>query len=154
MRLKIVYKLITQSKLEFNKGSRAGDRVARHLSGYRGILQVDGYGAYNKLARSDGGNDGMMLAGCWSHTRRKFYELHASDSSRIATETVELMAKLWEVEETAPGQSPDARVAARQATHLLRLSRSSSPSGRRPCRGSPASRSSQRRSAHLASLNL
>jgi transposase len=29
--------------------SRAGDRVARHLSGYRGILQVDGYGAYNKL---------------------------------------------------------------------------------------------------------
>jgi hypothetical protein len=40
--------------------SRAGDRVARHLSGYRGILQVDGYGAYNKLARSDGGNDGMI----------------------------------------------------------------------------------------------
>lgn len=95
--------------------SRAGDRVARHLSGYRGILQVDGHGAYNKLARSDGGNDGVMLAYCWSHSRRKFYELHASDSSRIATETVELMAKLWQVEETARGQSPDARVAARQA---------------------------------------
>ncbi len=44
--------------------SRAGDRVARHLSGYRGILQVDGHGAYNKLARSDGGNDGVILAGC------------------------------------------------------------------------------------------
>jgi transposase len=96
--------------------SRAGDRVARHLSGYRGILQVDGYGAYNKLARSDGGNDGVILAGCWSHSRRKFYELHASDSSKIATETVELMAKLWEVEAAARGQSPDARVAARQAT--------------------------------------
>jgi transposase len=96
--------------------SRAGDRVARHLSGYRGILQVDGHGAYNKLVRSDGGNDGVILAGCWSHSRRKFYELHASDSSRIATETVELMAKLWQVEETARGQSPDARVAARQAT--------------------------------------
>lgn len=70
--------------------SRAGDRVARHLSGYRGTLQVDGHGAYNKLVRSDGGNDGVILAGCWSHSRRKFYELHASDSSRIATETVEL----------------------------------------------------------------
>lgn len=80
--------------------SRAGDRVARHLSGYRGTLQVDGCGAYNKLARSDGGNDGVMLAGCWSHSRRKFYELHASESSKIATETVELMAKLWQVEET------------------------------------------------------
>lgn len=96
--------------------SRAGDRVARHLSGYRGILQVDGYGAYNKLARSDGGNNGMVLAGCWSHSRRKFYELHAWESSKIATETVELMAKLWQVEETARGQSPDARVDARQQT--------------------------------------
>ncbi|MGG7518068.1 IS66 family transposase [Allorhizobium undicola] len=96
--------------------SRAGDRVARHLSGYRGILQVDGHGAYNKLARSAGGNDGVILAGCWSHSRRKFYELYASDSSRIATETVELMAKLWEVEAAARGQSPDGRVAARQAT--------------------------------------
>ncbi len=96
--------------------SRAGDRVARHMSGYRGILQVDGHGAYNKLARSAGGNDGVILAGCWSHSRRKFYELYASDSSRIATETVELMAKLWEVEAAARGQSPDVRVAARQAT--------------------------------------
>ncbi|CDZ68222.1 Hypothetical protein NGAL_HAMBI2605_65060 [Neorhizobium galegae bv. orientalis] len=49
------------------------------------------------------------MAGCWSHSRRKFYELHASESSKIATETVELMAKLWQVEETARGQSPDAR---------------------------------------------
>ncbi len=96
--------------------SRAGDRVARHLSGYRGILQVDGYGAYNKLARSDGGNDGVILAGCWSHSRRKFYELHASEGSKVATETVGLMAKLWQVEETARGQSPDVRVGARQQT--------------------------------------
>lgn len=26
--------------------SRSGDCVARHLDGYRGILQVDGYAAY------------------------------------------------------------------------------------------------------------
>jgi transposase len=44
---------------------------------------VDGHGAYNKLATSDGGNDGVILAGCWSYSRRKFYELHVSDSSRI-----------------------------------------------------------------------
>jgi transposase len=31
--------------------SRAGDCVARHLEGYRGILQVDGYTAYHRLAR-------------------------------------------------------------------------------------------------------
>lgn len=96
--------------------NRAGDRVARHPIGYRGILQVEGHGAYNKLTRSDSGNDGVILAGCWSHSRRKFYELHASDSSRIATEAVELMAKLWEVEAAARAQSPDVRVAARQTT--------------------------------------
>lgn len=100
----------------WSEDSRAGDRVARHLDGYRGILQVDGYAAYNKLARSDGGNDGVTLAGCWSHSRRKFYELHVAESSKIATETVALMAKLWQVEESARGQSPDVRVGARQAT--------------------------------------
>ncbi|MBB4365243.1 hypothetical protein GGD65_006309 [Bradyrhizobium sp. CIR18] len=93
--------------------SRAGECAARHLNGYRGILQVDGYAAYNKLARPDRGNDGITLAGCWSHSRRKFYELFAG-SSKVATTTVERMAKLWQVEKTVRGQSPGARVAARQ----------------------------------------
>ena len=73
-----------------------------------------GYAAYNELVRSDGGNNGVTLAGCWSHSRRKFYELHVAESSKVATETVERMAKLWQVEETVRGQSPDARVAGRQ----------------------------------------
>jgi transposase len=94
--------------------SRATECVARHLSGYRGILQVDGYAAYNKLVRKDGGNDSAILAGCWSHSRRKFYELHVAKSSKIATDTVERMARLWEIEERVRGQSPEARVAARQ----------------------------------------
>lgn len=32
--------------------SRSGECAVRHLNGYHGILQVDGYAAYNKLARS------------------------------------------------------------------------------------------------------
>ncbi|UGY30237.1 ATP-binding protein (plasmid) [Bradyrhizobium septentrionale] len=54
------------------------------------------------------------MAGCWSHSRRKFYELHVAGSSKVATTTVERMAKLWQVEKTVRGQSPHARVAARQ----------------------------------------
>jgi transposase len=96
--------------------SRSGDCVARHLGGYRGILQVDGYAAYNRLARSDRGNDAIMLAGCWAHCRRKFYELHASDTSKIATATIERMTELWRVEDTVRGHSPPARAAARQKT--------------------------------------
>jgi hypothetical protein len=56
--------------------SRSGDCVRRHLHGYGGILQVDGYAAYNKLVRK-GSNDGPRLAGCWAHSRRRFYELHS-----------------------------------------------------------------------------
>jgi transposase len=94
--------------------SRSGDCVARHLGGYRGILQVDGYAAYNRLARADRGNDAVTLAGCWAHVRRRFYELHVSDSSEIATATIERMTDLWQVEENVRGKEPDARAATRQ----------------------------------------
>lgn len=94
--------------------SRAGECVARHLDGYRGILQVDGYAAYNRLTRSDRSNDGVTLAACWSHVRRKFYELHAAGSSVIASQTVAQMAPLWAIEEEVRGQNPATRMVARQ----------------------------------------
>ena len=93
--------------------SRSGDCVARHLSSYRGILQVDGYAAYNRLAKTDGTNDAVTLAGCWSHVRRKFFELHANDSSPFATKTVETMAALWALEADIRGHDPDRRRRAR-----------------------------------------
>jgi transposase len=96
--------------------SRSGDCVARHLGGYRGILQVDGYAANNRLARPDRGNDAVTLAGCWSHVRRKFYELRVAGSPELATSTVERMSRLWQVEENARGKPLDARVAARRET--------------------------------------
>ena len=94
--------------------SRAGDCVARHLEGYSGILQVDGYAAYNRLTRTDRGNDAVTLAGCWAHVRRKFYELHVSEGSKLATTTIERMVPLWAVEEAVRGQNPQARANRRQ----------------------------------------
>jgi transposase len=95
--------------------SRSGECVRRHLGGYGGILQVDGYAAYNQLIRKDGGNDGPRLAGCWAHSRRRFYELHTAGDSQVATTTVERMAELWKLEAEVRGQSPKARATARQA---------------------------------------
>src|SRR5947209_7357051 len=46
-------------------------RPAQHLAGFRGILQVDGYGAYTDLAQAGD----VVLAFCWSHSRRKFYDI-------------------------------------------------------------------------------
>jgi hypothetical protein len=67
--------------------SRSGDCVARHLAGFGGLLQVDGYAAYNRLAKGAGANDGVTLAACLAHVRRRFYELHVNESSRLATQT-------------------------------------------------------------------
>lgn len=94
--------------------SRAGDCVARHLEGYCGILQVDGYAAYNRLTRANRGSDAVTLAGCWAHVRRKFYELHVSEGSKLATATIERMVPLWAVEEAVRGHSPQARANRRQ----------------------------------------
>jgi len=50
---------------------RKAERPIAHLKGFTGILQVDGYGGYKVLARQSN----VQLAFCWSHVRRKFYEL-------------------------------------------------------------------------------
>ena len=57
--------------------SRSGDCAARHLGDYRAILQCDGYAGYRKLARARHSN-GLRLAGCWAHLRRRFFDLHAN----------------------------------------------------------------------------
>jgi hypothetical protein len=41
------------------------------LPGYIGILQTDGYAAYDSWASK---NPGITLAACWAHARRKFHE--------------------------------------------------------------------------------
>ena len=94
--------------------SRGGECVERHLAGFAGILQVDGYAAYNRLARSAGANEGVMLAACFAHVRRRFYELHVNESSQTATQTITTMAGLWEIEADIRGRDPETRMKARQ----------------------------------------
>ena len=60
----------------------------------------------------------MALAGCWAHLRRKFYELHITGVSHVATSTVERMSALWAVEAEIRGQDPELRRAARQARSM------------------------------------
>ncbi|QND61650.1 IS66 family transposase (plasmid) [Mesorhizobium huakuii] len=94
--------------------SRGGECVERHLAGYSGLLQVDGWGAYNRLAEATRSGGPLALAACWAHLRRKFYELHVAGVSHVATETIERMTQLWAIEESIRGKDPEARRAARQ----------------------------------------
>ena len=68
-------------------------------TGYRGILQVDGYAAYHRLARPDRGERRSLLACCWAHLRRSFTSCTLRQL-QPATATVERMAQLWLVEES------------------------------------------------------
>ena len=59
----------------FYSADRKAERPAAHLAGFRGVLQVDGYAGFERLtARGD-----IVLAACWAHARRKFYDVHAGD---------------------------------------------------------------------------
>jgi hypothetical protein len=47
----------------------------RHLAEWHGTLQADAYGGYNDLYRVDRCPAPIKSALCWSHARRKFFEL-------------------------------------------------------------------------------
>jgi hypothetical protein len=84
-------------------------RPITHLEGFKGILQVDGYAAYRKLA--DRGD--VRLAFCWSHVRRGFYEIAVSGPAPIASEALERIAGLHAVEKDVRGRSLEERRTAR-----------------------------------------
>jgi transposase len=89
---------------------RKAERPAAHLQGFRGILQVDGYAGYRALAEAGQ----VELAFCWSHVRRRFYEIAAAGPAPIAAEALARIAELYAVEAEIRGRSADARRAARQ----------------------------------------
>ena len=89
---------------------RTGERPLEHLNGFTGVLQVDGYGGYRKLARKNT----VSLAFCWSHVRRGFYELAASGTAPIATEALERIKGLYAIEADIRGRPADERRAERQ----------------------------------------
>jgi transposase len=89
---------------------RKADRPIAHLDGFKGILQVDGYAGYRALAeRGD-----VALAFCWSHVRRRFYELAAAGPAPIASEALERIAGLYAIENDIRGRSAEERRIVRQ----------------------------------------
>ena len=79
-------------------GSRSTKAARSVLSGYRGIVLCDGYGAYEALARA---GPEMTLAHCWVHARRKFIEIEP-EYPQACGEILQLISKLYAVEREAP----------------------------------------------------
>jgi hypothetical protein len=89
---------------------RKAERPASHLEHFSGVLHVDGYAGFEPLA--DKGD--VVLAACWSHTRRKFYEVAQATNAPIAVEALRRIGELYAVEADVRGQSPAHRLAARR----------------------------------------
>jgi transposase len=89
---------------------RKAARPIAHLAGFRGVLQVDGYGGYKVLAE----RGEVRLAFCWSHVRRRFYELAQGGAAPIASEALTRIAALYRIEDDIRGHAADKRRAVRQ----------------------------------------
>jgi transposase len=90
---------------------RKAERPMTHLSGFMGVLQVDGYAGYRRLAER---ND-VQLAFCWAHVRRRFYDLAASGPAPIASEALRRIGQLYAIEKDIRGHNANERRDARQA---------------------------------------
>ncbi len=94
--------------------SRAAKCLDPMLSGYQGLLQSDGYGAYTAwLNDPEHAKEkaAIVHAACWAHARRKFVEA----GHPIAEVVVKLIAKLYRIETKLRKQGSDNRCAIRQA---------------------------------------
>jgi transposase len=90
---------------------RKAEQPLRHLAGFVGVLQVDGYAGYRMLAE----RNAVSLAFCWSHVRRRFYELAQAGPAPIATEALARIGDLYKIESEIRGRTAEERRATRQA---------------------------------------
>jgi transposase len=100
-------------------------RGAKHaitlLAGYRGIVQCDGYAAYKQLTRRGRAGNAVTLAFCWSHWRRRFYEIAKAGSAPIAEEALRRIAGLYQIEAQISGKTAAERRAVRQEESRARV---------------------------------
>lgn len=85
--------------------------VKNNLSGFKGYLQTDGYGVYDKI----GLQPGVTHLSCWVHARREF-EKALSNKKEPATIALTFIQRLYEIERIARDEKMDA--AARKKLRL------------------------------------
>jgi hypothetical protein len=92
---------------------RKGSRPAAHLAGFRGVLQVDGYDGFKRLAL-DRTDSSVTLAFCWAHMRRGFYDFWVSTKSPLAAWVLAKIGELYAIEAEIRGQPAEHRRRVRQ----------------------------------------
>ncbi|ETX13190.1 hypothetical protein OCH239_12775 [Roseivivax halodurans JCM 10272] len=97
----------------------------RHLAGWQGILQADAYGGYNDLYCDSRDPGPVSRALCWSHARRKFFELADikekarkkkpdHDISPVALEAIKRIDAIFDIEREINGLDVGIRLEVRR----------------------------------------
>ena len=98
----------------------SADRKAVHaealLGPCRGYLHADGYSGFDRLYKptTPAGEPPLRAVVCWSHVRRKFYDVHHATAAPIALEALQRIAALFAIESNIRGRPPERRLAVRQ----------------------------------------
>ena len=104
---------------------RTREHPERHLASWAGILQADAFSGYNRLYLPDRKPGPIVEALCWSHARRKFFELvdiaasarrgkSATPISPIAFEAVKRVDAIFDIERDVNGKNAEERLAVRR----------------------------------------
>jgi transposase len=118
---------------------RKAEQPIRHLQGFAGVLQVDGYAGYKALAE----RNAVSLAFCWSHVRRKFYDLAQGGPAPCQSARKRSRASRRSI------RSRPTSEAARPRNAVPPARPEAAPLSRRCSRGSKTSFSSSARTASL-----
>ena len=101
-----------------------------HLRGFAGRLQADAYAGFNPLYAPGRVPGAVTECLCWSHRRRKFYELadiaagkrrgkDAASISPTALEAVQRIDVLFDIDREINGESAERRLAVRRERSAL-----------------------------------
>jgi transposase len=100
--------------------NRQRDGPAQFLANYAGYLQADAFSGYDGIYT---GSDGKIVeVACWAHARRKFFEARSSSPVEAAL-ILEMIRRLYEVEDRARPLDDDARRVLRQSEAVPTLER-------------------------------
>ena len=110
---------------------RKGEHAQAALTRFTGYLHADGYAGFGKLYEIAGlpgvstallqGPARMAEVACWSHVRRGFFDVHASNGSRLAKEALDKIGALFDIERTITGHAAKIRKSVRQRAAKPRI---------------------------------
>lgn len=79
------------------KAGRGLEHAADVIGNFEGVVLSDGYAVYESLRKQ---RRGMLLAHCWAHVRRKFFEVEELQAG-TCTEVLDLIGAMFDIERRA-----------------------------------------------------